>query len=84
MRQGQNVTYPIQNHINMTSGVDDGRLATQLHDLTQHAHNAVLELRQVRSKNTWGLRVVHYGENLGLVGGTMLVLLLMHSGVGDR
>ena len=67
----------------MTSGIDDGRLATQLHDLAQHAHNAVLELRQVRSQNAWCLRVIHCSDNWGLVGVRVSGLLFMHSG-GER
>lgn len=52
-------TYPVQNHINLASSIYHRVLTPQLHYLSQYAHNAVLELREVRLQDARGLRVVH-------------------------
>lgn len=51
--------YPVQNDINIAPCIDDRCLATQLRDLAQHAHDAVLEVCEVRGKDAGCLWVVH-------------------------
>jgi hypothetical protein len=52
-------TYPIQNNIHITSRVNNRRFAKQLHDCTQHADDAVLDVLEVGGQDAGGLRVVH-------------------------
>jgi len=52
-------TYPIQDNVNLASSINHRRLATQLHNLPQHAHDAVLEVLQVGGEDAGGLGVVH-------------------------
>jgi hypothetical protein len=47
-------TYPVQQHVNVSSSVDDCCFAAQFHNFAKHADEFVLELLEVRGQDAGG------------------------------
>ena len=56
---GRRRTYPVENHIDIPTCVDDRGFAAEERHFSQHTHDSVLEVGEVRGEDSGSLWVIH-------------------------